>query len=219
MLTERVATTIVAVATVALPVAAQYTDKAAADSMLYAVLSQPSLTENWHQPTVIADSMLVPTAEQGVFIVRGESFQVKSLSSAFYVRSAHDGSWQVINDSRYPLETTTNLLLNRLTENKHQLRLRHHQYGGHTPIILMPMQNIYDQMAPGMDLYCSVTAIDSKQIKAIVVFHHRRLDFIHLIQVSIPTARLTEATSTIEAELYSNIPQSNIKSLFNEHNQ
>ena len=118
---------------------------------------------------VIRQSQLKETAEKGIYMVRGESFQVNSMRSDFYVKK-EKGEWVPINDSRYPVETMVNLLQNRITDNQHQLKLRHHQYGGKIPTIVLPMQNLFDLFARHMDLYCSVTYIDEND-PPFLIFH------------------------------------------------
>jgi hypothetical protein len=51
------------------------------------------------------------------------------------------------------------------------------------------------------------------------VFHHRRMNFIHMFTVSIPTNQLFEKDGVITADLFGNIPQSNIKSLFSKYHE
>ena len=194
---------------------AQTTDKAEADSIIHQELIAGYETENWHPKLIILSRMLEETAEKGIYIVRGDSFQIKSLRSDFYVRKKGN-DWELLNDSRYPLETMVNLLLNRIENNKHKLSVRHHMYGGKKPKISIPMQNLHDLLARNMQLYCSVTYIDKEEIRAVLVFHQERVNFIHMLELKISTKLLFDETSTLVGDLYTNIPQSNINSIFRE---
>lgn len=191
------------------------TDKADADRLVYQMLTSPTQTENWHPTVDIQQNHLKETAEKGIFIVSGDSFQIKSLRSDFYVIRKED-SWTPLNDGRYPLETMVNLLMNRITDNQHNLELRHHQYGGITPRFTIPMQKLFDLLARNMQLYCSVTYIDEHEIRAILVFHQQKLDFIHMLELKVDTRKLAEVTSTISGDLYTNIPQGNVNNIFRE---
>lgn len=194
---------------------AQATDKHDADMLIYNELTAGYETENWHENLIITKDMLKETEEAGIYIVRGDSFQVKSIRSDFYVREEM-GRWTPLNDGRYPLETMTNLLLNRIHNNQHQLELRHHQYGGQKPKILIPMQNIFDLFARNMQMYCSVTYIDKYEVRAVLIFHQQKMNFIHMIEMKVPTRKLADPKSTMTGELYTNIPQGNLDSLFRE---
>ena len=191
------------------------TDKAEADQIVYQMLTSASQTENWHPGLVILNSQLEETAEKGIFIVRGDSFQIKSLRSDFYVMKKDD-NWVPVNDGRYPMETMVNLLLNRITENQHILKIRHHQYGGKKPTITLPMQNFFDLLARNMMLYCSVTFIDEHEIRAILVLHQQKLNMIHMLEMKVNTQKLFEANSIITGEFYTNIPQNNVNNIFRE---
>lgn len=194
------------------------TDKAEADLLVYDMLTAMNMTENWHPNMNIRKNQLKETAEKGIYIVRGESFQINSMRSDFYVRQ-EKGQWLPINDARYPMETMVNLLLNRITDNKHVLKIRHHQYGGKIPTITLPMQNIFDLFARHMDLYCSVTHVDVHEIRATLVLHQRKLNYIHMLTLVTNTMDFFNPTSTISGDFYTNIPQNNVSDIFKEKNK
>ena len=196
-------------------VGAQAKDKAEADLLVWQVLTAAYEPENWHPELIIHDNQIQETAEEGIWCVKGDSFQVRSLRNDFYVCKEKD-DWAVLNDSRFPYETMTNLLLNRIAPNRHQLKITHHQYGGKKPVITLPMQQLYDVFARHMQLFASVTKVDNKEIRGILVIHQQRLDYIHMLELRISTDQLSDSTSILTGDLYSNIPQHNIHSIFNE---
>ena len=198
-----------------LPVFSQARDKAEADQLIYQELTSKYETENWHPELIVMGNRLQETAEAGISVVRGDSFQVRSLRSDFYV-VRQDNGWKVLNDARFPYETMTNLMLNRIETNRHQLSIRHHQYGGTKPLIVMPMQNLFDLLARHMKLYCSVTKMTGDEIRAVLVFHQQKFDYIHMLEVKTTAKQLFDEKSTLTGDLYTNIPQSNVKSIFRE---
>ena len=113
----------------------------------------------------------------------------------------------------------TNLLLNRIDPNEHQLKITHHQYGGKKPSVMLPMQKIYDLFARNMQLYASVTKISDKEIRGVLVFYQKRLEYIHMLELRVSTDQLFDKKSTLTGDLYTNIPQHNIKSIFREKDQ
>ena len=79
---------------------------------------------------------------------------------------------------------------------------------------------IFDSKYPrNMNAYCSVTEVNKDSMKALLVFHHPKIDFIHMFIVTVPTNQLFKNGGTITAELYGNIPQKNVKSLFSNYKQ
>ena len=198
----------------ALTASAQATDKADADRIMAEMLAADGTVENWHAPLIVAEDSL-DEVETGVYKVRGTSFQVASIRSDFYVvRQPDGGQWEPLYDGRFPMEVAVNLLLNRLSENRHTLELRHHQYGHVIAPITLPMQRLYDLLARNQQIYCSVTHITAHEIRATVVFHQQRMDYIHLLEVKTSPSALFDETSTLQGDFYSNIPQGNVKSLF-----
>lgn len=197
----------------AMCIPASGTDKVEADRILFEMLSGSHAVENWHEPLAIDGQSLRNTAEEGLFLVEGKAFQVNSLRSDFYVVKGKEG-WQPVNDRRYPMETAVNLLLNRIEDNRHGLMLTHHQYGGKNPKLMMKMQLLYDMLARNMDIYCSVTSVGTKEMQAVLVFHNVKRNFIHMLRLTIPTDTLFKTDGMLTADMYTNIPQNNIKSIF-----
>ena len=202
----------------AITASAQDRDKVSADTLLYEQLCAQHVTENYHAPYTINKRDLEATAERGIYIVNGKSFQVKSLTSDFYVREKK-GTYEPIFDKRYPVESFTNILLNRLKQNKLKIAITQHLYGKTKKVPTQNMQNIYDLLARNMDIYCSVTSITKEKMEATLVFHHRKLNFIHLFIVSVPTDDLFDEGGLVTATLYGNIPQSNIRTLFGKYKE
>ena len=197
---------------------AQDRDKVSADTLLYEQLCASHVAENYHAPLTVSKRDLESTAERGIYIVKGKSFQVKSMTSSFYVREKR-GSYEPIFDKRYPMESFTNILLNRVKQNKLLIAITQSMYGSSKKVPVQNMQNIYDLLARNMDIYCSVTSINKDKIDATLVFHHRKLNFIHLFVVSVPTEELFEDGGLVTATLYGNIPQHNIRTLFGKYKE
>lgn len=217
-MTKRFITTSLLTLATCVSVCGQATDKADADRLLFQELSAAHGVENWHPELIILADRLAETAERGVYILQGDSFQVKSLRSDIYLRKIDD-QWRPIFDSRYPMESLVNLLMNRVRDNRHQLTLHHHQYGGEVPTIVMAMQTFFDVLGRHMDTYCSVTSLNAEEVCAVLVMHQRRLNYIHMLELRIKLSQLFEPEGMVSAELYTNIPQGNVLNVFTERNQ
>ncbi len=191
-------------------------DKVDADNLLYNELKTALPPTSVKTTVVPSNSILKKTSEDNIFKVIGKSFQVESLCSDYYVRR-NGHQYDVIYDARYPLESFVNLLMNKVAKNDHTILITHHQYGNVVKKLKMPMSNMFNLLARTMDLYCFVTAIDKKKINGVMVFHNPNKNLIHLFEVSADTRDLVKDKSQIEADLYSNIPQDNIRSLFKEN--
>ncbi|MBR6284214.1 MAG: hypothetical protein IKR25_07975 [Muribaculaceae bacterium] len=187
-------------------------DKAQADSLLHELL----LSE---LPEAQATrSALPPINSQGrkngmVFTVKGNSLQVDELrNDVYYIATGRQAI--PVNSARYPMETMNNLLLGAISGGQRELVVKHHQYGGRAATLMMPMDEFMAKMMPGHTLYCAVTSINTEQIEGFVVFHNPKTNSLHLLQVKAPMNTVTTGTGDIEGDLYSNIPQDNIRNLF-----
>lgn len=186
-------------------------DKKQADQFVYENLNNDTITKYGSEPVVVNPSHLVKTNERSVFLLRGDYYQSKTLRSDCYVKKNRN-NYQAISDKRYPLETFTNQMLNKV-QNDHLLHVKHHQYGQKIPVLKTSMQSMFAMFLPTMKPYVSVTSINNEEIEAVLVFHHPRLDFIHMLVIKTKTDGLLKKGNVIFGDFYTNIPQDNLNSI------
>ena len=66
---------------------------------------------------------------------------------------------------------------------------------------------------PTMKAFVSVTSVNNDEIEAILLFHHPKLDFIHMLTLKTKTEGLLKKDNIIYGDLYTNIPQDNLNSI------
>ena len=175
-------------------------DKGDADELVYEQLVSANLPNDFHRGVDLEKVKAKPCSEQGIYIVEGAYYQVKSMRNDFYlVRKSNKN--EILFDMRYPLESVTNLLLNYVENNKRDLEFRHHQYGNKIVSGKIPMQVVYDLFGPHMEMYCMVTKIDKDNIEATLVFRNAKLEFIHMFVFKTPLADIFQADGTLHADL------------------
>ncbi|MBR1712287.1 MAG: hypothetical protein IJ722_02635 [Alloprevotella sp.] len=205
-------------ASAVLPAEAQnQKDKASADQMVFELLRDAGVPQNYYRETVVEPDSLHATNEKGLFRYGAAYYQFPGISASFYLKRTKSG-YGLVFGKRYPLESLTNLLLNRLNRAELLLPLAHHQYGGRVENVTTPLQTLFDVLARQAELYCDVTAATADMLKAVLIMHFPGRDEIHLLTVEVPPAQLFAPGGgrATHADLYTNIPQANIKSLFNE---
>lgn len=186
-------------------------DKAEADRLVYELLSTNTGVRNWHKDIDFANASLGNTREQNIKVLKGKSFQVSTLRSDIYVDNT---TRTPVFGQRYPMESAINLLMNAIETNDHLLAITHHQYGKVKKKFTIPMQTIYDVLALEMDLYCSITKLDTTSIEANLVMRQSKRNFIHMFVVRIPMGELFKKEGILQADLYTNIPQNDIKQIY-----
>lgn len=193
-------------------------DKAEADELLYNELKTALPPTSFKEENVGTEDIVEKTHERNVLKVVGKSYQIESLRSDFYV-TQKGGRYVALYDASHPMESFVNLLLNKVKDNRHPILITHHQYGNVIKKLKMPMANLFNLLGRTMEIYCFVTSIDKKTVNGVLVFHNPKDDIIHLFEVSAETLAVTKGDAVINADLYSNIPQDNIRSLFKERNK
>ena len=196
-----------------LPLSAQKLnmDKEQADIFIYDNLNNNLSNQYPIETVTVIPSRLVKTDERSVFVLRGDYYQSETLRSDCFVRKTRN-NYLVISDKRFPLETFTNQLLNKV-QCGHLLQVKHHQYGQKIPILKTSLQSLFAMFMPTMKAFVSVTSVNNDEIEAILLFHHPKLDFIHMLTLKTKTEGLLKKGNIIYGDLYTNIPQDNLNSI------
>ena len=187
-------------------------DKGDADELLYEQLTSCNVVENWHRELIIDEKKLTPTDEENIYVLPGDTLQTREMRSDIYV-IRKGNTLSPLFDKKYPLESANNLLLNVIKDNTLQLSLVQRQYGNKQKKATVPLQTVYDLLGRHNDIYVNVTRIDPKSIEAVLVFHQKGINTIHMFIVNIPVENLFVKGANVTAELYGNIPQGNVKSI------
>lgn len=188
-------------------------DKADADRLVYEQLSANTGGADYHRSLVVNKEKLVDTSEDRIKLLPGKSFQISSLRSDVYVDSA---TGSPVFDRRYPMESAVNLLMNVVKENR-KIAVTQHLYGNVKKRITTTLPSVFYVLAEGVDVYCNITRIEKDRIEADLVMHNAKQDVIHLFVVSIPMDQLFMADGKLQAELYANIPQKDIKNIYSRN--
>lgn len=193
-------------------------DKVAVDSVTYGILvgriaPPQDATSYWQKQLAISRKALVETDISNVYRVNGDNYQVETLRNDFYVVRNNRG-YSPLNDARYPLETLTNLLLGRIHCSNRQVDLTYHPYGRETSSLFLSLRELLEKLTPGMESYCMVPEVKSDKIRAVLVLHNVKDNFIHLMEVTVETSKVADPDAELTISLYPNIPQNNVRSLF-----
>lgn len=191
----------------------QKEDKGTADAKVFNLLSSYTGGRLVSKTFDFSHSKLTDTQEDGIKIAEGTKFQINSLRSDIYIDNK---SKQPVFNKRYPMESAVNLLMNMVSNDTHRINITHHQYGNVRKRVSVPLNAIYLLLAADKDVYCSVTKINANHIEANLVMHQPKSDYIHLFVVQIPISELFKPEGIITADLYSNIPQENVKSIYSK---
>lgn len=155
---------------------------------------------------------LQPIEGGKVWVNKGEVFAVQPLSSNRYY--VWDGNQYVPLFQKEYVEYSANNLFQTYQNGKGKfLLITHRKYGQFTPEITIPLLNFLKCFADDFITY-SYTGYNRKgNLETIVVFSHKKLNYIHLLKVSLDAKQLFATNPVLKADFYSNIPQQYIKTL------
>jgi len=187
-------------------------DKAKLDSLLFVnLVSTDDFPATVSSASPTADQ-LEKTAERNIYKVKGDTFQVRSLTSDYYVRFTSKATTPIFG-TKYPVESAINLLLGYVHARQTKVALTHFQYGQRQQAAIIPLGVLLHQLGHDARAYCGVTSATAENISLVLVFHHPKGNYIHLLTFDFSPSELFETEGTLNAKLRSNIPQHNLKSI------
>ena len=164
-------------------------------------------------PEICIDS-LEATNEKNIYKVRGKTYKFPPISQSFYVIKERK-RYVPLSGEKWPVETLQNMLTGHIPSTL-QLSLSHHQYGGKIRNGNIPLAALFQIFSSQMDFYACINDVTKESIHAFLIMHHQGMDYIHMLRLDIKPDAFSSKTPTAKADLYTNIPQDNIKKLFDE---
>ena len=114
-----------------------------------------------------------------------------------------------------PEKSLSNLFQTRQNGIDKKLLITHRQYGYFTPEIELPLNNFLALFEKDFNIYSSTGKNKKGEWQTIVVIQHKILNYIHLLRAVTTNEALQENPLIMKADFFSNIPQHQIKNLFN----
>ncbi len=149
---------------------------------------------------------------QGIYVSRGVVGQVQELSSDIYYL-LKNGRYEFLYDERFPEYSMNNLFLTFKNGKGKSIHIIHRQYGNSEHEIILPLTNFLACFHNDFLTTCHTAYNKEGELETIVLFYHKTLNYIHMIRAHIDKEELFRTSATINADLYTNIPQHYIKTL------
>lgn len=143
--------------------------------------------------------------------ITGETYILKEYSSRLYYMGR-----KLVANSRYPAETSANMMLTTEAKGDYQLNITQVSYGFKKSVVEVGLKQwITFCRNNGCKLYFGTENIDKKgNVEAVVIAVNEAENYNHVLTVSIPAKAIAMQKGTIEARLYPYIPMQNVQSLF-----
>ncbi len=161
----------------------------------------------------ISKSDLIAMNGSDLYKRKGNVFLVNDFNSdSYYQRS--DTTFQLLFDQFYPEESLANLFVTRKIETSLNLYITHRMYGGFTPEFIVPLNDflcIFDQE---FSTFCMIHQTSPEIVNLSVILYNNNFNYIHLLRIKTSKQNIFSSKGALVADLYTNIPQHNIKNLF-----
>lgn len=150
----------------------------------------------------------------------GQPLYIDSLRTDSYWHTVAGGALEAVYTAAHPKESVRNLLLGCVVPQGLDVEVRHQQYGGVSATWQQPWPVLLDalQSEPGVVSYaaCQLSS-DGRQCTGILVVRGMQVGSLHMLLLSLPRQQLgSTQPATLQALLYTNIPQHNVLTLFEE---
>lgn len=191
------------------------TNKKESDRKLGELLTESHCSKIKNETYRITPDDVKPASfDKAVFERRGSFFMLPKLNSDKYYYCDADKNFYPLNADNYPAVSLKNLLLIPQLNTTLRLHLTHRQYGNFTPEFDIKLCDFICFFQSGFDSYCHVENPESGVLQATIILHNKAFNYIHLLNITTDTGTIFQENGILNAELYSNIPQHNIKNLF-----
>jgi len=160
---------------------------------------------------VSSDYSYLQLLRDSLYVDKGSSFMIPQINSdLFYVKA--DSSYNLALDKSLIAESFANALLVPV-KNDYEINITHRMYGKTVKEYTINSRDFDDYFHSDYDRYFGVESLGKDTLTGTLILNDRYAGSIHLAFVSISLKELLNG-GTMTMQLYSNIPQHNIKTLF-----
>jgi hypothetical protein len=183
-------------------------DKKERDIRLAVQLKNHRVTKNG---VSTPDYSYLQQLRDSIYVEKGSSFMIPQINNdLFFVKA--DSTYNLAFDKSLIAESFANALLVPVKKN-YKINITHRMYGKTVKKYTVSSRKFDDYFQRGYDRYFGVESLEKEKLTGTMILNDRYAGCVHLAFVSISLGDLLNG-GTMEMQLYSNIPQHNIKTLF-----
>lgn len=162
-----------------------------------------------HHPAVTL-SQMQPSSRKGYYIKKGAWFYDESITSSTYYEKTN-GTLTPLIDTDLIKESVANMMICANAAEPFALDITMHRYGFKDTQFSIPLQKWIDYcFIMGCEIFCGIESIKSEEVKATVIAVNQKLNFNHLLSVTVPIKTIENKKGPVIAELNAFIPTHNI---------
>ncbi|MBO7468604.1 MAG: hypothetical protein J6T81_00590 [Bacteroidales bacterium] len=163
---------------------------------------RPSYLQYYSNDSIVSDS---------VYVEKGENFVIPQINGdLFYIKN--DTIYTPVFDTSYVALTFSNAMLLPSSQN-YYIEVKHWMYGYKKSIYTMTSKDFFGFFSQDYEKYFGIESLENDHLTGTLILYNKNAEFIHMAFVSTTLDDLMNS-GKIYIDLYSNIPQHNIKTLF-----
>lgn len=171
-------------------------------------------------PVRVNRDELLPAWQSNYFILPGESYYTDELNTNRYYELDTEGSFRLVYNPKYPLESLANLLTSSEIDNQFVVDIHLKKYGYREKRMSIPL-NCWTGycMKNGCKPFFGVIEYDGNRAVCELIMRNADLGYNHVMKIVFDVSRLESKKGSFEARLNCYVPCSKIKYLFDEIRQ
>ncbi|NDV46765.1 hypothetical protein D0T49_06865 [Paludibacter sp. 221] len=166
------------------------------------------------EPPLFTNLDLTKKPGSDVYVHKGTVFMINEINSDTYFQR-HDNQYRYIYNEQYPHESLINMFLSEQCYSTLCLHITHRMYGGVLPEFTLSLNEFVSLFKDDFNFYCGMQKSQTDAVKITVLLHSKDYNFAHMLLIETAKGDIFAKNGIVKANLYTNIPQHNIKSLFN----
>lgn len=162
----------------------------------YDAVEPEAILEKWHDD---------------IFIKRGEIFYAESVNNDSFYTEISSGQYVPLFSEQYPVQSLKNVLQN-VAKIDFEIDISHRAYGNKVYSYTVGLKRIMHCFEKDFKVYSGVNKRSNGILECVIVFHNYMFEYIHMLVMNIDPENVCNLEQTkVRADLFSNIPQHNIK--------
>ena len=150
--------------------------------------------------------------QDSIYVEKGYNFNIPQINNdLFYVKN--DSLYSLVSDTSFIALSFSNTLISPSPNVNYTINIKHRMYGNTMQDYMVDSRNFNDYFSKDYERYFGIETLEPQNLSGTLILYNRDEEFIHLAYVTTTLEDLING-GKMTMELFSNIPQHNIKALF-----
>ena len=152
-----------------------------------------------------------PSSMKGYYLKRGAWYHIEALNGTTFYQMQSDSTLVPVVDPDFIEESVADIMMCPDVAESFTLDIIMHRYGFHESQVSVPLRQWVDYCVQmGCEIFCGIEEVSAEMAKATVLAVNTKLNFNHLLTVSVPIEAIDNGKGTVKGDLHAFIPTHNV---------